>query len=334
MKCLILRFQFVCYIQWDQRDCKSGDLCEGNALKRVPAVGVCTRAGTCLCHQEEDYDNISSGSGFTATCFRAPKENYTFISNGTIAFGFFLVGIQSIFFVVVMGWTYYHRKHRIVKASQPIFCVILSMGCFIQVCSILTLGVQGEYRVLYDPSTYKPTSHPNPDVAKLDMACMGFYWLYFIGFALTFSALFAKILRVKRMFDHGRAFRRVVIRARDMAIIIVLMVSIMTVLLLIFQFVAPFRWSRRELFFDANNYTVKSVGQCEPEHSWGWALAVPPYLVEIAALCYVLYLCYVMRDVPDHFHDTKWVGVSVVCTIQINLLAIPLLVVSNLLIPC
>ena len=303
-------------------------LCETQPSYNDEAVGTCSRSGTCICREENGSDIISSGYGLTATCVKAPKENYSFIAKGTIGFGAFLVGVQSIFFVTVMAWTYSHRKHRIVKASQPIFCVILSTGCFIQVCSILTLGVQGKYRVLYDDNTYQPTDIPNPDLANLDLACMGFYWLHFIGFSLTFSALFAKILRVKRMYEHGIAFRRVVIRARDMTIIIVMMVGIMTVLLLILQFVAPFKWKRRELYFDANNYTVKSTGRCEPESFLGWVLVIPPYLVETAALCYVLYLCYVMRDVPDNFHDTKWVGVSVVCIIQINLFAVPLLVVS------
>ena len=250
----------------------------------------------------------------------------------TIRFGVSLVCLQAILFVCTMSWIIRYRKHPVVKKSQPIFSVILATGCFMQVCGILPMAMQGEYRVLWDKHTFRLTEEVNPDIAILDIACMSSPWVYFLGFSFTISALFAKIFQLKKMYEDSLEFRRVRIRARYMCLTVAISVSCMTILLLIMQLVAPLRWQRQISLADANDFTLSSTGQCAPEHSWGWFLILPPYILQTGSLCYVLYLWYVMRnlrEVPDEYRDTKWIAISIASIIQINILAIPLLVVRN-----
>ena len=231
-----------------------------------------------------------------------------------------------------MSWTFRHRNNPVVKKSQPIFSVILATGCFMQVCGILPMAMQGEYRVLRDEHTFRLTEEENPNITRLDVACMSSPWVYFLGFSVTVSALFAKILRVKKMYENTLEFRPVSIRPRYMCLTIAISVSCMTILLIIMHIVAPLKWQRQISLADANDFALSSTGQCAPEYSWGWFLVLPPYILQTGSLCYVLYLWYVMRnvtDVLDEYHDTKWIAVSIASIIQINLLALPLLVVRN-----
>lgn len=105
-----------------------------------------------------------------------------------------------------MAWTYkYRNTHIVVKASQPIFCVILSIGCLAQVLSIIPLSIQGGNHVLQPhANTLLSTEEPNPQLPSLDFTCMAGPWLYFfIGEATIFSALFAKILRIKKYMNQA-----------------------------------------------------------------------------------------------------------------------------------
>ncbi len=148
--------------------------------------------------------------------------------------------------------------------SQPIFCLILSIGCLVKVMSIIPLSQQGEYRVTRDENTYLLTQEPNPEVPILDMTCMAGPWFYFIGEAMIFSALFAKILRVKKLYEQSISFRRVTVKAHNMKHIIILTLGFMILLMLLWQFIAPLRWDRKALLMTSKGYALTSMEGCMP----------------------------------------------------------------------
>lgn len=315
-----------------ERDCRSGRRCEGDPVAGIEGIGICSREGLCICGQNDDVSikYAQYGYGESATCVRVPEENFNFIPSYTINIGVALVCLQGIFFTVALAWTYKYRNKHVVKVSQPKLSVILAIGCMVQVMCIIPLAQQGEYRVLKDENTYRLTDEINPEVVGLDLACMAAPWIYFIGVAITFSGLFAKILRVKKVYEQSLELRRVKLKTKDMIFTIVITLSFMTILMVIWQFVAPFQWHREIVLFDPNQYPLVSMGQCSPTTSYGWYLSLPPFIAQTVAFCYVLHLCYVTRNVPDSFHDTKWIGISIACIIQINILALPLLLVSHI----
>ena len=63
-------------------------------------------------------------------------------------------------------------------------------------CSIIPIGIQGNYREV-QRETGELTGEPDPSVMRVDAACMALPWLFSIGFAIIFSALFAKIWRIR-----------------------------------------------------------------------------------------------------------------------------------------
>ena len=67
--------------------------------------------------------------------------------------------------------------------------------------------------------------HRSASVVNADTACVLQPWAYSIGFVLTFSALFAKINRVKKVFLNQN-LRRVVVKASEMIMYVAVIVLI------------------------------------------------------------------------------------------------------------
>lgn len=312
---------------WEKRDCQLGKQCEGDAINGIKEVGVCTTEGICSCNNKEIF--VPVGVGRNATCLQVPDEDYSLIPSSVKAVGTTLLGIQCFISLLTIVWTWYFQKRRVLRISQPVFLVIISIGCILQASSIIPMSIQGKYRFIQDELTRELSDEPNDDLALLDGACMAVYWLYFMGFALSFSALFAKILRVRKLYILGQSLKKAVVRVRDVVIIIVVMITVETALLLVWQFAGPLKWTREVTLEDANGYPMQSVGTCGPDHSWGWILLLCPFICELLILMYALYICYVTRNVPSEFAETKWITFTVGAIIEINVLGIPVMVLAN-----
>ena len=96
-------------------------------------------------------------------------------------------------------WTFTYRKKKVVKTGQPLFLGMVILGCFIMGTAIFPMGIDDSIS----------------SVKGCSVACQSVPWLVATGFTTAYSALFAKIWRVKRLFEHSRAFRRVKITEKD-----------------------------------------------------------------------------------------------------------------------
>jgi ABC-type branched-subunit amino acid transport system substrate-binding protein len=303
---------------WLQRDCTNAGSCT--------EFGVCNRDGVCEC---EDAGFRSYGIGEDATCVPfGPGENYNYLSSGLLALGYSLVALQGVFSFICIFWTLYFAKRSIVKTSQPVFLIMIALGCFMIVLSIIPTGIQGGYRYVKDDNTGLETEELNDSIPRLDAACMAWPWVYFLGFSLTFASLFAKLWRIKKVFSSAEKFRRTVVSAKDVFYIIVIIVGLNVTFLLIWQFVAPLQWHRKVLG-TAFGFATESVGECRPKNNWGWYLAIPPLAFEIIVLLYSLFISYQTRKVPSGLAERKWILFSVGAIFELALLGVPILVISR-----
>jgi gamma-aminobutyric acid type B receptor len=88
-----------------------------------------------------------------------------------------------------------------------------------------------------------------------NIACMSVPWILFVGFAITFSALFAKIWRIHKVMN--KSMRRVVIRERHAMKWIILVFSLNVILLLCWTLLDPLQWKRQY-----NDDVANSYGSC------------------------------------------------------------------------
>jgi hypothetical protein len=133
--------------------------------------------------------------------FPALVENFNLIPLGVRILGWFMCGVVVFVSIGWIAWTYKYRNKDVVRASQPIFLVLVCAGCCVMALAIIPLSLQ------------EPASS-----TLLNAACMASPWLLSVGFVLSFSALFSKTWRLNKLFASGEGFRRVQLRPSDVVV--------------------------------------------------------------------------------------------------------------------
>ena len=188
-------------------------------------------------------------------------------------------------------WLFLYREASPVKVAQPQFLGLVLFGCLISTSTIFALVQEDD----------GSDGHGEADLP----ACQAIPWLYSVGFSITFGSLFAKILRVYRLFKAAATMQRVTISANDTFKIIggVLMVDV--VLLTVWTIVDPLEWHRESLTEDKFGSPLSSEGFCVSDH---WAifagLIAAFHLLLMGVACY---MCYMARDIPTEFSEGKYV---------------------------
>lgn len=132
--------------------------------------------------QPSEGENVCVANYFEI-CSILPEENMQLINSALLSVGYFMVALTIGTAIVCMLWTtYYQRKSQLVRVSQPMFLILLCVGCIISCLSIIFMGVQTEYRYVKDRvSTGMLTSERNPDISMVDASCMAVPWLHALG---------------------------------------------------------------------------------------------------------------------------------------------------------
>jgi len=240
-----------------------------------------------------------------------PQEDRTYISRAFRITGIVFVSVQCAVILFFALWTFRYRDAQVVRMSQPIFLGLVLFGCLMVALSIIpTLAQDG----------------PGQTNANLDAACMAFPWLFNMGFILIFSALFAKISRVRLIIDNAISMRRVTVKAKDVGLIVVFFSSVPFVILLCWQLIDPLQWDREITRSNNYGYALESVGFCNGEKPLAFLLPLAVY--DFGCLLYALYLCYRTRSFSSELNEAKWITASIISIFQILILAIPVLVIA------
>ncbi|CAB9502754.1 Periplasmic binding proteins and sugar binding domain of LacI family [Seminavis robusta] len=258
-------------------------------------------------------------------CPDRPEEDMTFISDGFLTVGYVLFSIVAVCAVAAMAWTCINRKLWVVRASQPLFLGLITGGVFISSLSILFLGAQTAYRL--DQDEYGDfTDAENPDIQRVDASCMAVPWLYGMGFVIIFSALFAKIHRVRMICQAGRRMTRKAVTAKDVLPIMGCLLLVEGVILASWQIAAPLTW-QREVKDEVDGYSTKSVGGCtsglDSNEGWGFFLGLMGF--HVICLLYALVLSYQVRHLDSDFAESSYVSLAVAFLFQVLVLSIPLM---------
>jgi hypothetical protein len=119
--------------------------------------------------------------------------------SGAALHGIGLLGMAGLILFVLIGaslWTTMNRNSHVVKASQPVFLCMITVGCFLMGSLIIFLSLDDE-------------------VVSTNV-CSAFYviipWLGFIDCILTFLALFTKANWVNQIF-HNPTCKKIIFTA-------------------------------------------------------------------------------------------------------------------------
>ena len=271
---------------------------------------------------------FSFGRGRSAYCKMRQAEDMTYLASYLRYGGVFAVCLQFLLSSGIAFWVWYNRTKRIILTAQPTFLILISLGCFICAASIVPLTIQGDYRYVQDPTTGQLTDEVDPAIRGVDIACMANIWLFSIGFVIVFSALFAKIWRVKKLMDSGRRCERRVVDVKDVLPIMVIMLLIVIAILVSWQMVDALRWERDILQTDQDDFPIRSIGQCRTGNANSMYYFLGPlFLLMIGCLLYSLYLSYITRK--QQFTEGTWITASIASIAQILLLGLPVMFIVH-----
>jgi simple sugar transport system substrate-binding protein len=282
-----------------------------------------------------DAETICEANLFEA-CQIRPQEDFHFISSSLVLLGYVLLSIMVAMSIISIAWIWkYQSKSPLVKVSQPTFLRLIIMGSLMSTFSVLTMGRQTEYRSSSEGGAESSSSSlategrgvdeadQNPDIQGVDAACMTTWWLFGIGFAIMFAALFAKIRRVKTVYNASVSFRKRTVPLSEVAYILVLMVGCELIILLTWQLFSPERW-QRHVTEESDGFVTDSVGECTSDHGWIFAMVLSFF--HVICLFYALVLCFQTKHIPSEFAESNWVSLAVMSLFQILVIGIPIYV--------
>ncbi|KAI2497094.1 hypothetical protein MHU86_17411 [Fragilaria crotonensis] len=200
-----------------------------------------------------------------------------------------------------------HRKRRVVKASQPLFLVLIGFGVVIMVSSIIPLSV--------DDSGY------TKDVCNL--ACMAFPWLLCIGFATTFSALFSKTWRVNKLFHANRRFVRQEVPEKDVIVPVVCILAANILILGVWTALAPLEYSRKpHPGNDDWNRIISTYGSCSSQGAVPYVVILS--LINGGLLVIANIQAYIARSIQSEFSESKYIAIIMIGMLQTCFIGVPI----------
>jgi hypothetical protein len=241
-----------------------------------------------------------------------PKENLNLVSDGVRSICWVLSGTMILLSIYCLVCTIRRRKTPIVKASQPIFLVMLCTGTFFMSCSIIPITLQ------------EPLSQQ-----VLDVACMLDMYLLSVGFSTTFAALFSKTWRINIVHTNARKFRRVTIRSKDVLLPFVILTVLNLVILITWTIVAPLQRERVIMEEDMFGQPVESRGTCllpvNNRESTEMTFLCLLIAVNVTALFLSNYQSYRARKLPSEFNETFYLAMTNLVILEGMVLGAPIL---------
>lgn len=144
----------------------------------------------------------------------------------------------------------YHRKRKLVMASQPTFLALFCLG--VAMLGVTLVFFLGE---------------------AMDRKCTLRVWLGGLGFTVAFGALTLKVFRVYRIFGNA-TLTRVRVRESDVLKGLAVLVLVDVILLMLYTFLEP------PTIYDEHTYTNKGLVRIsEPQCKYATGTVITVYVV-------------------------------------------------------
>ena len=224
-------------------------------------------------------------------------------------FGYLLGRLVMVLSILFTVWTIGCRKYHIVKASQPIFLVMICFGVVVLASSIFPLGIDDGIA----------------SESACNAACMLIPWLLALGWTIVFSALFAKLWRVIVVYKNSLKFRRVKVTEKDVLLPFAILFSFNVTVLSIWTALDPIVWKRMELS------ETESYGTCGIEGEptvWKVCLSLIAVANGIALIMANAEACRA-RHISTEYGESMYVGLAMASTLQVVIVGLPLLFLAD-----
>jgi len=284
-----------------------------------PRNAFCASDEFCLCGtyfvaefvDVTDFDSCGTNATrhFKMQCVPNPDfDNLLAVKNLCRGAFAFIVSIVLASFLVI--WK--KRKHPIIRASQPKFLVLFTVGVLISSSSILFITTDDYFGVA---AGLDGQNH------RANMACNLTVYFYGIGFVLQYSSLFAKLRRVRVLFVNDKMKKNLVLTNKDLFRQILTFLSIEIFLISLWVGTEPLIFARAR-----ENWHSDESG-CYSSSSDFWIGLIAMY--HLSLLIYGNFTAFKARKVNGVFAETKFITIAMLSIFEILCLSIPLIILSS-----
>lgn len=237
----------------------------------------------------------------------APEINLNQI-DGIRIYGYVLLALILLFALVSVVWTLRYRTMHIVRASQPVFLVMICFGAIVFGSAIVAFSIDDSIAT----------------TEQCSKACMSIPWLVFLGWSILFSALFAKIWRVNIVYQNSMKFRRLKVSETDVLRPFALLFVCNVTFLLVWTLMDPLTWTR------VYTSPTDSYGTCTAGESDVWKICISFLsILNGAALFLANFQAYRARKLSTEYGESKFIAMAMACILQVTLVGVPLLFLVN-----
>ena len=241
-------------------------------------------------------------------------EDKHLVPRSVIAFCDALAAITLLMSLAVIAWTMKNRHRTVVRASQPVFLNLLSIGTISMSLAVFPLTLQdGDWR--------------NLSQRTLDIGCMCVHWFFALGFSITFTAIISKMMRINTVVKSAKKCRRVTVRPRHVIWPMVIIAGLNAVILTVWTVVDPLRWHRIPLAYGPFGQVAESHGTCF-ELSLREPNTIPILILVLSngcALLYGNYQCYLGRALPTEYNESFYIALTNGMMLEGIIIIVPLL---------
>jgi len=234
-----------------------------------------------------------------------PFVEMNYLGNSIRYYGYAICIFTMLSAVGLAIWTYHNRSTRVIKASQPLFLILICAGIFIFASSIFPLTV--------DDEVFSKES--------CDKSCMAMPWLICMGWSILFSALYAKQRRINLVVSNAIAFRSVTISEKDVMGIFLVSVTGNLILMTLWTILDPFEWKRNSIS------PTENVGFCSVavREAVSWKVIVTLIGVLNGGLLISANVeAYKARHFDTEYGESVYIGLIMLSFLQVLLVGIPL----------
>eukprot|EP00986_Skeletonema_menzelii_P011228 scaffold5693_cov141-Skeletonema_menzelii.AAC.35 len=254
---------------------------------------------------------FNSGNTIVPADLPETDVDRNYIPTGLRAVGLTLCGLIIILSIGFTVWTKKKEKKYVVRAAQPIFLYIITIGTLLMGCAIIPLSL--------DPGVVS--------IEGASRACVSIPWLLSCGFSMTFSALFTKTHRILTIMRNAAAFKRVKVTPLDVAKPMVFLLLINIITLAVWTAIDPVISKTIVLETNRLGQATETENRCQSDHR-GIFLAVLG-ITNIGALLVAFIEAYLARNIAVELSESAYIMKAIGIILLVCLMGIPVSIIAS-----
>ena len=240
---------------------------------------------------------------------RRETSNAHFISKQVFVVGITLTVVALVLSVGTAVWVLLCRHHRLIKASQPEFLLILCLGATLVAASAIFAS--------FDEAKGVSTT-------RLTHLCRALPWFFVLGYLTMYGALFSKLWRISQVLQMRR---RQSIGINKVLLPFLVLTTCCFFTLLAWQLTDPLEWHRKVISEGEEPY--ETYGECASAKFGFLPFVVPLGFFLFVAMGLTVAIAWKTRDVQAELSEARWIFAGIYVHVQTWLVGIPLLYITS-----